>query len=74
MAHLINSAETELAKALCEMAGIDVREVQRVELIMEVNCATVVRLRVLALDGEPPVQTTHSLLHEFKLVPLARRK
>jgi len=71
MAHLISPAETELAKALCEMAGIGVRQVQRVELIMEVGCATVVRLRVLALDDQSAFEPTRCRLREFKLVPVS---
>ena len=70
MAHLYSPAETDLAKALCEVAGIDSRRVVRAEIVMEVNCLTVVRLTVLVVDNEAPVKEMQARLHEFKLIPL----
>ena len=70
MAHLMSPSEVELAKAICEMAGVDWRLVHRVEIIMEIGSATVIRLSVFAQENEAPVEAVETRLHEFKLVPL----
>jgi len=70
MAHLMSLAEVELAKALCGVAGMDSQRVQRVEMIMEVGCATIVRVTALVLDDAAPVKAMQTQLREFKLVPL----